>query len=326
MSSIKTASQRVAWKDLPNSHGRYGEYAVVDNFLLEILSDDDPLNPRSEWDNVCTMLCWHSRYNLGDSYGSSNRQSRFESWPDHYKNPDYLTGQMTKQAIEEMGERYPDGFGPGIVRPLYLYNHSGLSISMSPFSCPWDSGQVGWIYCSFEKALAELWPRWIDAQGKPFYPGSNTPLGDTPCVEGSSLPEKPVEAINPEKASPKALAATRKRPRPNPPPSRPERSKRLQSLIIRCMEGEVETYNSYLQGDVWGYKVSRLIDPSTIDDGTEDILNADADYSMLRDRIDEEDEDSCWGFFGLEHAKEEALSVVNSIINRRKQESEQCSR
>ena len=30
--------------------------------------------------------------------------------------------------------------------PLYLYDHSGLTISTSGFSCPWDSGQVGYIY------------------------------------------------------------------------------------------------------------------------------------------------------------------------------------
>ena len=29
---------------------------------------------------------------------------------------------------------------------LYLYDHSGISISSSPFSCPWDSGQVGVMY------------------------------------------------------------------------------------------------------------------------------------------------------------------------------------
>ena len=30
--------------------------------------------------------------------------------------------------------------------PLYLYDHSGITISTGSFSCPWDSGQVGWVY------------------------------------------------------------------------------------------------------------------------------------------------------------------------------------
>jgi len=32
-----------------------------------ILRDSDPINPR-EWDNVGSMICWHSRYNLGDTH------------------------------------------------------------------------------------------------------------------------------------------------------------------------------------------------------------------------------------------------------------------
>ncbi len=31
------------------------------------------------------------------------------------------------------------------VFPLYMYQHSGTALSMAPFSCPWDSGQVGYI-------------------------------------------------------------------------------------------------------------------------------------------------------------------------------------
>lgn len=29
--------------------------------------------------------------------------------------------------------------------PLYLYDHSGITISTTGFACPWDSGQVGYI-------------------------------------------------------------------------------------------------------------------------------------------------------------------------------------
>lgn len=35
---------------------------------------------------------------------------------------------------------------PHIRLPLYLYDHSGLTMSTAAFHCPWDSGQVGWIY------------------------------------------------------------------------------------------------------------------------------------------------------------------------------------
>ena len=30
-------------------------------------------------------------------------------------------------------------------KPLYKYEHSGVAFSTEPFSCRWDSGQIGWI-------------------------------------------------------------------------------------------------------------------------------------------------------------------------------------
>lgn len=38
------------------------------------------------------------------------------------------------------------------VRPLYMYAHSGVALSHAPFSCPWDSGQVG-VHAVFKSDL-----------------------------------------------------------------------------------------------------------------------------------------------------------------------------
>ena len=35
-----------------------------------------------------------------------------------------------------------------ILLPLYLYDHSGITMNTTGFSCSWDSGQVGFIYAS----------------------------------------------------------------------------------------------------------------------------------------------------------------------------------
>ena len=42
------------------------------------------------------------------------------------------------------------------ISPLYLFDHSGLSISMSDFRDRWDSGQVGWVYVSHEQIKKEF--------------------------------------------------------------------------------------------------------------------------------------------------------------------------
>ena len=39
--------------------------------------------------------------------------------------------------------------------PLYLYDHSGITMNTTGFSCPWDSGQVGWIYATGEDVVKE---------------------------------------------------------------------------------------------------------------------------------------------------------------------------
>ena len=49
-----------------------------------------------------------------------------------------------------------DGIEDGslIGTPVYVYSHSGATMRTTPFSCPWDSGQSGFVYVSREDALA----------------------------------------------------------------------------------------------------------------------------------------------------------------------------
>lgn len=46
--------------------------------------------------------------------------------------------------------------GIALIRPLFLYDHGGITISAGAFSCPWDSGQVGWQYIT-DDVLADEW-------------------------------------------------------------------------------------------------------------------------------------------------------------------------
>ena len=60
-------------------------------------------------------------------------------------------------------------------------------------------------------------------------------------------------------------------------------TKQLRQKIYEIIEGEVETYNQYLSGDVYGYVVSR----------------------------DNEQIDSCWGYYGQDDCLNEAKSIVD---------------
>lgn len=103
-----------------------------DTALLEIHIDECPESPR-KWDNLGAMVCWHSRYILGDKHDFSSPQ----------------------EFREEVDGR------SAILVPLYLLDHSGLTIRTDPTmfqACDpagWDWQQIGFIYASHEKIRNE---------------------------------------------------------------------------------------------------------------------------------------------------------------------------
>jgi hypothetical protein len=155
--------------------------AITPAYRLKIEHDCDPQSPR-EWDNLGTMVCWHRNYNLGDEQPSEDPQE------------------------------YIDELAPHVALPLYLYDHGGITMSTGSFACPWDSGQVGFIYVSIAKVKAEY--GW------------------------------------------KVLTAKRRK------------------QIEQYLRNEVQTYDHYLRGDVYGFTVEQW------------------------DGAGWDNEDSCWGFFG----------------------------
>ncbi len=43
-----------------------------------------------------------------------------------------------------------------VILPLDLYDHSGITMNTTGFHCPWDSGQVGYIYVMPEDIRKEF--------------------------------------------------------------------------------------------------------------------------------------------------------------------------
>jgi|LakMenE18May11ns_1017448.scaffolds.fasta_scaffold9946187_10 hypothetical protein len=98
------------------------------SFNIQVYKEDDFFNPR-EWDNRTKMVCFHGRYELGDKH--------------EFRSPESLEEFLTANKANLY------------VLPLYLYDHGGITISTTPFNCRFDSGQVGFIYITKEKALDE---------------------------------------------------------------------------------------------------------------------------------------------------------------------------
>jgi len=98
-------------------------------------------SPR-DWDNLGTIVAWHSRYALSDSDAVDIESQDFPRW------------------AEENGFTYYN---------LFAYEHGNIALSLSEslseFSCPWDSGQVGYVYVTPEK-IAECYGEEIPSEEK----------------------------------------------------------------------------------------------------------------------------------------------------------------
>lgn len=167
---------------------------------VNVVNDHDPIDPRKECDQLGTMICAHKRYSLGDEQVTG----QYDSWEDAKENV------IPKNAT---------------VLPLYLYDHSGITMNTTGFHCPWDSGQVGFIYVSDELARTLLGWKSITRQRR----------------------EK----------------------------------------IRQYLKNEVEEYDRYLRGDVWGFE----------------IVDEDGDVV-----------DSCYGFESEDYAREQGELAKKALI------------
>jgi len=93
---------------------------------IEAMQDQSPEDPR--WcNNFGNMICFHKRYELGDVHS------------------------MTIEELQEEVNRQDT-----IALPIFMLDHSGVTIGTSPFGCPWDSGQLGYIYVTHDEIKREL--------------------------------------------------------------------------------------------------------------------------------------------------------------------------
>lgn len=244
-------------------------------YLLQIMQDDDPLNPRTDYDNFGHMVCWHSRYNLGDEHNYEDTNELFmrlvldsvgaDAVIDYVQSGKAESIKLVHDnsanewAIQSMSSRYKDWCSDEVfegsfennkqeifenlvevlstkdlytlasekntILPLNLYDHGGISMSVSSFMgraqhAEWDSGQVGWIYATAEEIQKEY---------------------------GDCSPESMAKA--------KAL-----------------------------LNSEVETYDYYLTGQCYGFQL--------YENG--------------------EESDSCWGFLG--NFKEVLQEIADSVL------------
>lgn len=131
-------------------------YYVSDNETIKYLDDgeakyvrfmydDMPEDPRS-FEHDTSMICFHPHYNLGDKNNFKDYEDFWRSLMEEFA-PNYEVSEDRDISSNEISQLLL----PHVeILPLWLYDHSGISISCGertyPYNDPWDSGQVGYIY------------------------------------------------------------------------------------------------------------------------------------------------------------------------------------
>lgn len=97
------------------------------SLTVRVEHDDHPESPRQDRTNLGELRIWHRRYSFGDEGAQCpDDPSDFGVWA-HQEDAVWL--------------------------PVFMYDHGGTTINTTGFSCPWDSGQVGYIYATREQIL-----------------------------------------------------------------------------------------------------------------------------------------------------------------------------
>ena len=144
--------------------------AEKNGLVLEVTQEQDPVNPRT-WDDFGTMVGWHTGYRLGDKQIKEQYQldlilidildEKFGfSDEQRYNIMEYASTEKLLEAIYKHTKT--------VILPLYLYDHSGISISTSTSKyrimdgAGWDWGQCGMIYATEKKIKEETGVNEID--------------------------------------------------------------------------------------------------------------------------------------------------------------------
>jgi len=192
------------------------ETGKINGYTWEISSDPYVENPRLDMDHDNTMVCFNRKYDLGDKQLTDPRdlgkEHAFATFICEVEGLEYEYSDwgLSEEQVERIGKWIEKNL---LVLDLYLYDHSGITMSTTPFSSRWDSGQVGYIYMTREQARKVTGMKRLTAKGE--------------------------------------------------------------AKALDYMRADVETYDQWLRGDVYGYTVT---DPNG------------------------EEVDSCWGYYGTEAA------------------------
>lgn len=135
------------------------EEREIGNKKVRIWSSyEEPENPREDEVNIGKMIFFHKKDTIGDEHDYVDKDEFIYNLARKVFKEKVLDEKIKKINEESPSEEKADDkilasiSDKYIVRKVYLYQHGGMTISLRPFHCRWDSGVVGWIYVDKKKA------------------------------------------------------------------------------------------------------------------------------------------------------------------------------
>ena len=165
------------------------ESLSTDKYTIYIYLDECVESPRDWFDNFGTMVTAHKRY----SFGCKNDVKMYflddvVEYLYEMAINDYAVCSVIKSILrheerdvkknheinsydarheDNINDWIKDFFDPDdviaimrklgyVILPLHIYDHGGVSMNTVSYTCPWDSGQVGFVYATPEKIKNEF--------------------------------------------------------------------------------------------------------------------------------------------------------------------------
>lgn len=273
-------------------------------FCLHVQTDDSPLNPRRDCDNITTMACWHGRHSLGDDIPDKEpeefwqrlvRENVPESEILEAAEAGKLTGiRLTENAgNRELVDIYETSYWRTIFgdsEPSEYLEYEGV---LPEAVATYLMDDLAVSHCmTLMEPYAEWLPLWLyDHSGITMSCGARTGqyadrwdsggVGWIVVLKETIMDEIGTEYVLDDRGE--LIRVEHKHP--DAPSTwgyqtRPLTDETWRKRAIGIMEDDVKVYDQYLAGDVYGFT---LYSAEPVEEG---------------DEPDWTEEDSCWGFFG----------------------------
>lgn len=253
--------------------------------------DDCPQNPRTEWNNLAHMICWHRNYSLGDEHAFPGLEyflsSLVTEHVTHEKLREYLLskkGSVWLEYIEHSSEeieqyecnaRVALGYGDKYDGDYWECDgphEKNKTIDEAVDQTPLEYLTPDDVAELLEDELVMLPVSIYDHSGVSIWLGSPTCMWDSGQVGFMYLTKED------------ALKQLRNCTEEN-----------WRERATQCMEAEMSVYDNYISGNVYGFVIE--------DEEGNEI-------------------DSCWGYYGDDDAKSQniqnRLLIDNTILHQEK--------